>query len=73
MKYEIKMIRETYTKIRQYIPKYIRQMIPMKKIKKGRWNNNKNISQIRSTIDNTNVDHRGPSGTGKIDNTNIKK
>ena len=67
------MISTQYSKVRKYIPKYIRQLIEKDKKPMGRWNNNKNISQIRNAIDNANVDHCGPCGTGKIDNTYIKK
>jgi len=59
-----------YSHLRKYIPKYVRQLIEKdKKMPLGRWNNEKTTDQIKTAIDLANVDHCGPCGTDKIDNT----
>ena len=67
------MLKLQYSKIKKHVPKFIRKLIEKDKKPMGRWNNNKNVNQIQTSIDNANVDHCGPCGTDKIDNRNIKK
>ena len=61
-----------YSHLRRYIPKYVRKVFEKEKKPMGRWNNEKTPNQVKTAIDLANVDHCGPCGTGKIDNTKEK-
>lgn len=62
------MLQQPYSKLRKYLPKYIRKIFENEKKPMGRWNNEKSTTQIKTAIDLANVDHCGPCGTDKIDN-----
>ena len=63
-----------YSHFKKYIPPQIKRLIEKdKKMPLGRWNNEKTTNQIKTAVDLANVDHCGPCGSDKIDNTNEKK
>ena len=66
------MFNVPYSHLRKHIPKFVRKIFENDKKAMGRWNNEKTPKQIRTTIDLANVDHCGPCGTDKIDNTKKK-
>ena len=61
-----------YTQLRRYIPRYVRKVFEKEKKPMGRWNNSKTPNQVKTAIDLANVDHCGPCGTDKIDNSKEK-